>query len=417
MGHTALLLFELGAVLLALGVLGRLAGRAGFSPIPLYLLAGLAFGSGGLLPLRAPESFFETGAEVGVVLLLLLLGIEYSADELVTSVRQQAPVGLWDLILNGLPGSLFALMLGWGPIGMLAMFGVTAISSSGIISKLLTDLQRLGNRETPVILSVLVLEDLAMAVYLPVLTAVVAASGPAGAARSVLIALAVLVIVLVVALRFGHNLTHVIATGSNEVMLLRVLGLALLVAGAAESVHVSAAVGAFLLGIALSGEVTEHLSGLLVPLRDIFAAVFFVFFGLTTDPGQLPAVLLPALLLAVIGVCTKVATGWLGGRRAGIGRAGRLRAGAALIPRGEFSIIIAGLAAGSVSPAFAPTVAAYVFVLAVLGPLTPRLVDSLTRRVAPGSTAAARQARPTGSRRSSARVASVSKMGATPDGP
>ena len=382
MDHTARLLLELGAVLLGLGILGRLAGLVGLSPIPLYLLAGLAFGSGGLLPLRAPEGFFETGAQVGVVLLLLLLGLEYTADELVTNLRQQAPVGLCDLVLNGAPGVVFALVLGWGPIGALAMFGVTAVSSSGIVSKLLTDLHRLGNRETPVILSVLVLEDLAMAVFLPILTAVVVASGPAGAARSVLIALTALICVLVVALRFGHSITRVVATGSNEVMLLRVLGLALLVAGAAESVHVSAAVGAFLLGIALSGEVTEHLRGLLGPLRDIFAAVFFVFFGLTTDPGQLPAVLMPAVLLAVAGTVTKIATGWLGGRRAGIGRAGRLRAGSALVPRGEFSIIIAGLAAGSVTPAFGPTVAAYVFLLAVLGPLTPRVVDPLARRLA-----------------------------------
>jgi len=379
--HTARLLLELGAVLLGLGILGRLAGRAGLSPIPLYLLAGLAFGSGGLLPVRAPEGFFETGAQVGVVLLLLLLGLEYTADELVTNLREQAPVGLLDLVLNGSPGVIFALVLGWGPVGALAMFGVTAVSSSGIVSKLLHDLHRLGNRETPVILSVLVLEDLAMAAYLPILTAVVVAAGVSGAAKSVLIALVALLVVLVVALRFGHHLTRLVATGSNEVMLLRVLGLALLVAGAAESVHVSAAVGAFLLGIALSGEVTEHLRGLLGPLRDIFAAVFFVFFGLTTDPGQLPAVLLPAALLAAVSVGTKILTGWLAGKRGHIRRAGRLRAGTTLVPRGEFSIIIAGLAAGSVTPAFGPTVAAYVFLLAVLGPLAPRLLDPLARRL------------------------------------
>lgn len=381
MESTARLLVELGAVLLGLGLLGRFAGVVGMSPIPLYLLAGLAFGSGGLVPLRAPEGFFETGAQVGVVLLLLLLGLEYTADELVTSLRQQAPVGVWDLLLNGAPGAILAFLVGWGPLGALAMFGVTAVSSSGIVSKVLTDLGRLGNRETPGVLSVLVLEDLAMAVYLPVLTAVIAASGPLGALQSVVIALAVLVLVLGLALRYGDRITAVVATGSNEVMLLRVVGLALLVAGAAESVHVSAAVGAFLLGIALSGDVTEHLRGLLGPLRDIFAAVFFVFFGLTTDPGQLPAVLLPAAGLAVVGVVTKIATGWLGGRRAGIGRPGRLRAGSALVPRGEFSIIIGGLAAGSVHPAFGPTVAAYVFLMAVIGPLTPRLVDPLARRL------------------------------------
>ncbi|MDQ2788204.1 MAG: cation:proton antiporter, partial [Actinomycetota bacterium] len=310
MNNTARLLLELGAVLFGLGAVGRLAGRIGLSPIPLYMLAGLAFGTGGLLPLQAPEGFFATGSEVGVVLLLLVLGLEYTADELVTNLRQQAPVGVLDLLLNGLPGAALAIVLGWGPLAALAMFGVTAISSSGIISKVLTDLGRLGNRETPAVLSVLVIEDLAMAAYLPVLTALVAASTPASAVSSVLIALVTLAVVLTLALRKGDAVTRFVGARSDEVLLLRVLGLALLVAGAAEAAHISAAVGAFLLGIALSGEVAEHIRGLLGPLRDIFAAVFFVFFGLTTDPATLPSELLPAAALAVVGVATKLLTGW-----------------------------------------------------------------------------------------------------------
>nr|WP_269204507.1 cation:proton antiporter [Motilibacter deserti] len=371
---------ELGAVIFGLGVVGRLAGRIGLSPIPLYLLAGLAFGAGGLLPLDAPEGFFQAGSEIGVVLLLLLLGLEYSASELVGQLRQQAPVGVLDLLLNGAPGALLALLLGWGPLAALAMFGITAVSSSGIIAKVLTDLERLANRETPSVLSILVLEDLAMAVYLPVLTALLAASGTASALRSVAIALAVLAVVLVIALRYGRQVTRVVAADSSEILLLRVFGLALLVAGAAEQVHVSAAVGAFLLGIALSGEVAELARPLLEPLRDLFAAVFFVFFGLTTDPSQLPAAVVPALVLVVAGIATKAVTGWVAARRAGVGPGGRIRAGAALIPRGEFSIVIAGLAGSTVDPRLAPTAAAYVLILAVLGPVAPRLADPLARR-------------------------------------
>jgi CPA2 family monovalent cation:H+ antiporter-2 len=378
--HTAELLLQLGAVLFGLGVLGRLAGRWGLSPIPLYLLAGLAFGVGGLAPLEAPDGFFEAGAEIGVVLLLLLLGLEYSAPELIFQLRKQAPVGVLDLLLNGLPGAAVALVLGWGPGSALAMFGITAVSSSGIVAKVLTDSGRLGYRETPSILGILVLEDLAMAVYLPVLTAVLAASGGASVLQSVGIALAVLVVVLVVALRYGGHVSRLVAGDSGpEVLLLRVLGLALLVAGAAQAVHVSAAVGAFLLGIALSGEVAHRARPLLEPLRDLFAAVFFVFFGLSTDPEQLPGVLLPAGVLVVLGIATKLVTGWLAARRAGIGPGGRVRAGAALVPRGEFSIVIAGLAGTAVDPRLAPTVAAYVLAMAVLGPLMPRVTDPLAR--------------------------------------
>lgn len=388
MNGTARLLLELGAVVFGLGVLGRLASRIGLSPIPFYLLAGLAFGTGGLLPLSAPTGFFVTGAQVGVVLLLLVLGLEYTADDLVSSLRRQAPIGVLDLLLNGLPGAVLALLLGWGGLAALAMFGVTAISSSGIISKVLTDSGRLGNRETPAVLGLLVIEDLAMAAYLPVLTALITAASGATAAVSIAVALTTLVAVLVLALRHGDTITRLVGDRSPEILLLRVLGLALLVAGAAEAVSVSAAVGAFLLGIALSGDVADSIRDLLTPLRDLFAAVFFVFFGLSTDPGALPSVLLPAVGLALIGVLTKGITGAIAGRRAGVGPAGRVRAGAALVARGEFSIIIAGLVAGSVDPAFAPTVAAYVLLLAVLGPVAPRLAEPWARRLA------GRQSRP-----------------------
>ncbi len=391
--HTAQLLLQLGAVLFGLGVLAKLADRWGLSPIPLYLLAGLAFGVGGIVPLEAPDGFLEAGSEIGVVLLLLLLGLEYSAPELLGQLRRQAPSGVLDLALNGLPGAAFALLLGWGPVSALAMFGVTAVSSSGIIAKVLTDMGRLGNRETPTVLGILVLEDLAMAVYLPILTAVLAASGGASALQSVAIALAVLAVVLVVALRYGAQVSRIVGAESGpEVLLLRVLGLALLVAGAAEGVHVSAAVGAFLLGIALSGEVAHRARALLEPLRDLFAAVFFVFFGLSTDPGALPAVVVPATVLVVVGVATKVVTGWVAARRAGIGPGGRVRAGATLVPRGEFSIVIAGLAGTAVDPRLGPTVAAYVLAMAVLGPLMPRLADPVARRAATRAALRAEQA-------------------------
>ncbi|GAB3452974.1 cation:proton antiporter [Kineococcus endophyticus] len=378
--HTAALLIELGAVIFGLGLVGRLAGRLGISPVPLYLLAGLAFGAGGVVPLNAPEGFLDAASEIGVVMLLLLLGLEYSAGDLLGNLRRQAPVGVLDLLLNGLPGAAFGLLLGFGPVGALAMFGITAVSSSGIVAKVLADLGRLGNRETPSVLGILVLEDLGMAVYLPILTAVLAASGVWEATGSVLIALACLAVALVVALRWGSVISKFVSGGSGEVTLLRVLGLALLVAGVAEQLHVSAAVGAFLLGISLSNDLAPEAHHRLEPLRDLFAAVFFVSFGLSTDPSSLPPVLLPALVLVVVGVVTKLVTGWVAARRAGIAVPGRIRAGAALIPRGEFSIVIAGLAtAAGVDARLAALAAAYVLVMAVLGPVLARFADPWAR--------------------------------------
>jgi CPA2 family monovalent cation:H+ antiporter-2 len=377
MHDTTVLLIEVGALLFGLGLLGRFSRRIGISPIPLYLLAGLAFGHGGVLPLSTSEEFFAIGAEIGVVLLLVMLGLEYTARELIGNLRTNAPSGLLDGLLNAVPGAAFGLLLGWGWVAALVLAGITWVSSSGVIAKMLADLGRLGNRETPVVLSILVIEDLAMALYLPLLTAVLAGTGLLGGAKALTIAVGTVVVVLVVALRFGHALSAFISARAPEALLLGVLGLTLLVAGLAAQLQVSAAVGAFLVGIALSGPVAHHATELLSPLRDLFAAVFFVFFGLATDPRDIPPVLLPALGLAVVTMGTKIITGYVAAKRAGIAVPGRVRAGLALMPRGEFSIVIAGLAVVTpgIEPRLAPLATAYVLITVVSGPMLARLPD------------------------------------------
>ncbi|MDN3263087.1 cation:proton antiporter [Streptomyces sp. CSDS2] len=382
MHSSAVFLIEFGAIILGLGLLGRLAARLRFSPIPLYLLAGLAFGEGGLLPLGTSEEFVAIGAEIGVVLLLLMLGLEYTAGDLVSNLKTQYPAGIVDATLNALPGAAMALLLGWGPIAAVVLAGITWISSSGVIAKVLGDLGRIGNRETPVILSILVLEDLSMAVYLPVVTALLAGTGIAAGSMTLAIALGVAGVVLLVAVRYGRHISRFVSTDDPEKLLLVVLGLTLVVAGVAQQLQVSAAVGAFLVGIALSGEVAEGAHNLLAPLRDLFAAVFFVFFGLHTDPASIPPVLLPALALAAVTSLTKIATGWWAARRAGISGRGRWRAGGTLVARGEFSIVIAGLAVTSgIDSDLGPLATAYVLILVILGPLTARYTEPLALRL------------------------------------
>ncbi|KPM53933.1 potassium transporter [Frankia sp. R43] len=431
MHDLASIMMELGAVLFLLGLVGHGAARFGISPIPFYLLCGLAFGHGGLIPLGASEEFIAIGAEIGVVLLLLTLGLEYTAGELLVGLRRNAPAGGLDLTLNAAPGVAAAFLLGWDWRAAVVLGGVTAISSSGIIAKVLGDLGRLGNRETPVVLSVLVLEDLAMAVYLPVLTALLAGTTFAGAAQSLAIALGAMVGVLYLALRHSARVTRLVynptSDRNDEIILLRALGLALLVAGVAQQVQVSAAVGAFLVGIALSGPVAEGAREVLTPLRDLFAAVFFVFFGLQSDPAQIPSALLPALGLAAAGIATKTFTGWWAARRSGIATMGRFRAGAALIARGEFSIVIAGLAVASdVEPRLGPLAASYVLLMAIIGPVAARVVEPLTRaalrrrrgpRAATGPAPATRSAPATASIAVTSPVALAGPVPPEPRGP
>ncbi len=167
-------------------------------------------------------------------------------------------------------------------------------------------------------------------------------------------------------------------------LLLIAFGLALLVAGLAQRLQVSEAVGAFLVGIALSGRVAESAREVLTPLRDLFAAVFFVFFGLETDPSEIPAMLLPAVGLAVVTALTKIGVGMWAARRSDIAIAGQIRAGTGIVSRGEFNIVIAGLAtaSGIIAPGFAALAATYVLILAITGPLVFRAGEPLGRAAA-----------------------------------
>ena len=375
----SLILIELGVVFLGLAVLGRLAHRVGLSPIPLYLLAGILLRDGGLLDLQATDQFVEVGAQVGVVLLLLLLGLEYGPDELVGTLKASAPAGAVDLVTNFTPGFAAGLIIGWSPLAAVFLGGITYISSSGVIAKVLGDLHRLGNRETPTILAILVMEDLAMAVYLPVVAGLAVGGALAGTAISVVVAVVIVGAVIWGAVRYSTALDRVLFNRSDEVLLFSLLGLTLLIAGGAEKIHISAAVGAFLVGIAISGPTAHSGAALLSPLRDLFAGVFFVFFTFQIEPADIVSALPVAIVLAIVTGATKVFTGWWAAGRAGVAVRGRIRAGTTLMARGEFSIVIAGLATLSgVQDGLGALATSYVLILAIVGPVLTRYADPLT---------------------------------------
>ena len=366
---------ELGLAIVGLAILTRLAHRLAFSAIPLYLLGGLAFGNGGLVPLNFSDDFLHVGSEIGVVLLLFMLGLETSGAELSKNLRSGLPAGLVDLGLNFPPGFLAGLMLGWGPLAAILLGGVTYISSSGIVARVLTELGRMQRPETPTILSILVLEDLAMAAFLPLVAVLLLEPDLKTAAVSVTIALVTVSVVLLAALRFGGAISRVVVHQSDEVVLLSTFGIVLLVAGIAQRLQVSAAIGAFLVGVALSGPLAKQTHRLVEPLRDLFAALFFLFFGLQIDPKSLTPVLVPAAILAAATAATKIATGYWAARRAGVDATGGWRAGGALVARGEFSIVIAGLGGSlAIGHELGALTAAYVLMLAVAGPVIARIM-------------------------------------------
>src|SRR6185437_7423997 len=211
----AVLFLELGSATIGLAILARLANRWGFSSIPLYLLDGLAFGKGGLAPLAVSRTFIAEGAEIGVLLLLFMLGLEYTGAELKQNLRGGLPAALIDLLLNFPPGFIAGLLLGWSPLASVLLGGVTLVSSSGIISRLLFELGRKNAIETPAVLSILVLEDLMMAVYLPLVGVLISGTGMRSMVLSIAVATAAVVAVLFVAMRYGERMSSMVGGQSD----------------------------------------------------------------------------------------------------------------------------------------------------------------------------------------------------------
>ena len=339
----SLLLAEIGVVLIFLGVIAYFAKKISISTVPFFLIAGLAFGTGGIADLELSTSFLNTGAQIGAVLLLLLLGLEYSAKELTDTLRIHWSSGLVDFAANAIPGAIIGLLLGWGWVGAVVLSGLTYVSSSGIAAELISESGWNKSEMAKRTISILALEDMALAIYLPIISSVVIGVSIVTGLISISIAFIIIGLVILVSLRREGIFVGVLSNQSSISLLLTVFGAALVAAGVANLVGFSGAVAAFLVGLLLTGEVAEAARERLSSLRDFFAALFFLFFGLAIDPVTIISVIPIALVLAVVGIIGKLAVGYVIGKDMQ-SRDTWKRIGAYLIPRGEFSIVIAALA-------------------------------------------------------------------------
>ena len=335
-----LTLVEIGLLFMGLGLLSWLALKLHVSSVPLFLLAGLALGKGGIVPLNVSEDFLNVGAEIGAILLLLVLGFEYSASELAASMKKRWHAGLMDILLNAVPAALLALALGYGPVGALAFAGIMFISSSGIASQLIRETGWGKSNVAKRVTSVLVFQDILMAPYLPILAAVTLGLSLWAGLVSVSVALAVISSIFVIAI--GREIPGLksLAKRGPGVLLLLVFGATMAAAGAATLAGFSGAIAAFLIGMLLTGEVAESLRSRFAPLREIFSAIFFLFFGLSISVVDVVNVLPAAIAFSILGIAGKMGVGWWVGRDMSDKMSWR-RIGAFLSSRGEFSMIIA----------------------------------------------------------------------------
>lgn len=369
-GHA---LVALGGAFIAAAVLARMGRRIGLPTIPFFMLAGVLFGpdTPGLVLVDDPEDL-EILASLGLVLLLFYLGLEFSISDLTGGGRRLVASGTSYLVLNVGGGLAFGAALGWGGAETLVIGGAMGISSSAIVTKLLVELRRLANPETRSILGIIVVEDLFLAVYLAMLQPVLGgAEGVGETLASFGRAFGFLAGMAIVA-RWGSRLVAKLAVvDDDELLTVTFVGLAVLVAGFAEQMGVSDAIGAFMVGLVLAESPARgRIEQLVLPLRDAFAALFFFTFGLVIDPGEVAAVIGPILAAVAVSVVLNVAAGVVAARIHGYDATRASNIGLTVLSRGEFSLILASLAAAAgLDARIGPFVAGYVLILAILGPV------------------------------------------------
>ena len=372
-------ILEVGLALALITFAVWLAGKLRLSNVPFLILIGMAVGPHaphiGVFDFRfiGTAPLIEFMGRVGVLFLLFYLGLESNVSRMIQAGRSIFMGGTIYIIINFTLGLLFAYVVGFSLQEMLVVAGITTISSSAIVAKILFDYRRTANTETELILGITMYEDVFLAVYLSLLSGVVLSGATSfrGVLSSAGLALGFIVGLLMVGRWATPLLNRLLRISSNELFIVVVFALLFLFAGLGETIHVAEAIGALLLGLILGEtEQSARLERLVIPFRDFFGAIFFFGFGLTVDPFALGGAVwlsLGAALLSLVGV---IIAGQLAGRVAGQPGAKSFNVGLTLLGRGEFSIIVAKLAqAGSLAPLLQPFAALYVLLLATLAPL------------------------------------------------
>lgn len=341
-------LAELAVTVVLLGAMGLAAGRFGQSAIPAYLLAGILLGPNEpkLLSLVQPSEVTDFVAEIGLIFLLFFLGLEFSVDRLVRSGRHVGLGGTVDLFVNAGLGLLVGLAAFGPTFAALVVGACVYVSSSAIAVKALIDLRRLADDETDLVLAILLFEDVAIAAVLGFV-----ATGGGDVAETAGITATALAFVggsLVASRWLGRPLGQLLGRLELEVFLLVVFGFLVGMSALAQELGMSEAIGALMAGVILSDSgVREQVEQRFFAFRDVFAALFFFSFALTIDVGKIGEVGWIVALAVVVTLVGKIATGIAAGRLGGLSARRGLNAGAALVAHGEFTIILAQLAAGN----------------------------------------------------------------------
>jgi CPA2 family monovalent cation:H+ antiporter-2 len=328
-----------------LAVLGLLASRFGLSAIPAYLLAGMLLGPNEpeVFSFIEPSEVTDFVAELGIIFLLFFLGLEFTLDRLRRSGMHLGIGGTIDFLVNAGLGLIVGVAAFGFSFSAIILAGAIYVSSSAVAVKGLIDFKRLADDETDLVLAILIVEDIAIAFVLAF-----AGEGGGGLNDTLLLvtkALGFILVSLAASRWLARPIDRLLEWMPREFFLLFTFALLIGMSAIAHVLGLSEAIGALMAGVVLSGTSVRHeIEERFLSFRDIFAALFFFVFGLSIDVGALDS-LGPLIALAVVlSVAGKLASTYAAGRLGGFSSRQSVNAGAALVARGEFTVILAQVA-------------------------------------------------------------------------
>ncbi|MGI5892631.1 MAG: cation:proton antiporter [Bacillota bacterium] len=371
-------------VLVMMAISGIISWRLKFSISPILIIAGIIAGIfSQQLHISSSISFINFLGHFGVLFLLFYMGLEFSIDRLLKASKAILHSGLIYFAINIPLAFLVSLAAGFLPQEIIIAVGIICISSSAIVAKNLVELHRTANPETELILGLMMFQDIAVAIYLSIISSLVLTVTPSISQMSIKIVLALLFFVGVVYLgkKFSAQIDKLLRIPSDEVFLLIILAILAAMSFAAEQVNISDAIGAMLLGMILAGsEQIKRLEMIILPFRDLFGAAFFFSFGLSINIFNLLPAVWPAITAVIITIAGNLSAGILISKENNLSLRAGFNLGLTISSRGEFSIILANIAktAGFITP-LQPFAALYVLILSILGPVLTRYSRQIFR--------------------------------------
>ncbi len=394
------IMLEVGVIMLVAFLGAALAGRTKQSAVFGYIIAGILIGPnihldvlglhyGGLI---GDSELIDLISDLGIVLLMFFVGLEFSITKLRKVERPAIILSLMNVGVNLFTGILLGTALGWPFLDTVFLASIVAMSCAAVAMKSIIELGRLDNPETDFLLGVMIVEDFISAVFLATIGGLMVKTSAETSLTGFLLGSVIFVAFFAVLalLVIPRTVRYLVRMKNDEMFVIFALGVVCMAAAVAEFFGIPAMIGAFFIGMTFAEtKITKRMEEKMAPFRDAFVAVFFMGFGMMIDPGLFPSIVGVVLIVVVLVLVDDVFITAMVSYLMGYTSKQAVAVSTSLCARGAESVLYASVAKRSVATTkgaeLYPLAGALTFIMSALCPLlmrrSNRIADVLARRM------------------------------------